>query len=73
MRKVNERVQSAIKSLSTNSNFDILLEWLTSCLDNRLRESCKKENDVESRWLQGEARAFNYIIEEIKRAKTEIL
>ena len=73
MRQPDQKIQSAIKSLSTSSNFDVLIEWLRLCMNFSLKESCKREKDVESRWLQGEARAFNFILDEVEKAKQNIL
>ena len=73
MKQVDARVQSALKGLSANSNFNVIIEWLTLCRESALKESCRKIDNVESRWLQGEARAFDNILNEYERAKKEIL
>lgn len=70
----DDKVLRAIVNLTRAErvNFSAFTDWLRLLRESALEESAVRKDDVESRWLQGEARAIKNILDTITESESRL-
>lgn len=67
--KPDQRVLSALSALEHDRDFQVVLMWLTTSLDELRRANDSTKDEVLTRWNQGAAQTLTSLIETTKKSR----
>jgi hypothetical protein len=72
MKQLDERTAKAIYQLFHDSNFQIYMDWLQGSFIEILANNVHIENEVKTRWNQGQAQCLGDQIDIIESSKQTV-